>query len=135
MPFVVDASVAANWLLPDEEPEALAAWRRIASDPALVPQQWWFEVRNVLLTAERRQRISEQSTPHILHQLSRLRITLMPLPNDHAVLLIARRWRLTYYDAAYLELAQREAIALATLDHDLAVAAKEEGVPLVIATD
>ena len=131
MPFVIDASVAANWLLPDEEPEALDAWQRIANDPALVPLHWWFEVRNILLTAERRQRIAERSTANILDRLSRLRIMAAAQPEDHAVLAIARRRRLTFYDAAYLELAQRERIPIATLDLDLAAASRVEGVPLI----
>jgi predicted nucleic acid-binding protein len=50
-------------------------------------------------------------------------------------LTIARRWRLTFYDAAYLELAQREVVPLATLDRDLAKAAEAEGVSLAIATE
>jgi predicted nucleic acid-binding protein len=61
MAFVVDASVAANWFLPDEEPEALEAWRMLRTNPALVPQHWWFEVRNSLLVAERRDRIRRGS--------------------------------------------------------------------------
>jgi predicted nucleic acid-binding protein len=135
MPFVVDASVTANWLLPDEQPEAMEAWRRIASDPALVPLHWWFEVRNILATAERHGRISRQSTDYVLDRASRLRVTLMPLPNDRAVLDLARQRRLTFYDAAYLELAQREGVALATLDRALTRAAQAEGIPLVLATE
>jgi predicted nucleic acid-binding protein len=134
MPFVVDASVAANWLLPGEEPEALEAWRRITDDPALVPQHWWFEVRNVLLTAERRQRISPNSTTAILDRLARIRITFVAQPNDGSVFVLARRHHLTFYDGAYLELAMREQIALATLDLALAAAAEREGVALVLAT-
>jgi predicted nucleic acid-binding protein len=56
---------------------------------------------------------------------------LVALPADDAVFAIARRHRLTFYDAAYLELAKRERIALATLDDALAVAAAAEGVELI----
>lgn len=134
MPFVVDASVAANWFLPDEEPEALEAWRTVESDPALVPQHWWFEVRNTLLVAERRERISQKNTAYILSRLSRLRIVVTDRPDDQIVLAIARLHRLTFYDAAYLELAMRETIPLATLDNALAKAAKVEDVPLLMDT-
>jgi predicted nucleic acid-binding protein len=133
MPFVVDASVAANWFLPDEEPEALEAWRIIRSDPALVPPHWWFEVRNSLLMAERRERISLRITALILDRLARLRIVIVERPDDQIVFSLARRHRLTFYDAAYLELAVRENIALATLDSHLAKAAAVEGVRLLTA--
>ena len=53
------------------------------------------------------------------------------MPSEHGVLTLARRHRLTFYDAAYLELAVREALPLATLDQALATAARAEGVPLV----
>lgn len=132
MAFVVDASVAANWFLPDEEPEAIQAWDRLTDDPGLVPLHWWFEVHNLLLMAERRQRISPHLTLHILDRLARLRITLMPLPEVQSVLAIAQRSRLTFYDAAYLELALRENVPIATLDRVLASAAILQGVPLIL---
>lgn len=131
MPFVIDASVAANWLLPDEEDEAEEAWRRIESDPALVPRHWWFEIRNVLLIAERRQRIAEYMTLSLVDRLSRLRITTMPQPNEYAVFAIARRRHLTFYDAAYLELAQQQDVPIATLDRSLAAAAGVENVAVL----
>jgi predicted nucleic acid-binding protein len=56
----------------------------------------------------------------------------MERPDDQTVFSLARRHRLTFYDAAYLELAAHESIALATLDADLAAAAAAEGVPLLI---
>jgi len=131
VPFVLDASVTANWFLPDEEPHALDAWQLIRADPGLVPAHWWFEVRNILLMAERRARISERETLYILDRLSRLRIVHTLRPEERAVLLVARRHRLTFYDAAYLELAQRESVALATLDGNLVRAARAEGIALV----
>ena len=56
---------------------------------------------------------------------------MAPIPNEYAVLDLAQRHRLSFYDAAYLELAQREGISLATLDQALARAATAEGVPLI----
>ena len=131
MPFVVDASVASNWFFPDEQQASVAAWRRIADDDGWVPLHWWFEIRNAMLMAERRARITEQFVTHALARLSLLRIVFAPQPNEADVLSFARRHRLTFYDAAYLELAKREDLPLATLDKTLAVAARSEKVSLI----
>jgi len=132
MPFVLDASTAISWNFPDEEhSDARAAWERLRQDNALVPAHWWFEVRNILLVVERRKRTSESQTFHFLARLSRLAIDETARPDDSGIFELARRHRLTFYDAAYLELARREDVALATLDGDLATAARAEGVALV----
>ena len=63
MPFVVDASVVGSWVLPDENhPEALAALERLKDDEAFAPSLLWFELRNLLLSNERRQRITPAQT-------------------------------------------------------------------------
>lgn len=103
----------------------------IHEDDALVPTHWWFEVRNTMLIGERRERSTEQNTRFALDRLSRMTIRHMPVPFDTDVLALARKHRLTFYDAVYLELAQREGLALATLDNELASAARHEGVTLV----
>jgi predicted nucleic acid-binding protein len=132
LPFVLDASVTACWCFYDEhDPRAAAAFDMLDSDHALAPLHWWFEVRNVLLLGERRQRISASHAIGFLDRLQRSPIELAALPDQVGVLALARRHRLSFYDAAYLELAQRRRIALATLDHRLAVAAQTEGVALV----
>ena len=132
MTFVLDASVAGCWAFDDEEnPAASAALERIASEPALVPGVWWFEVRNLLIVNERRGRITEAETAVFLGHLERLPIATDSDVDGVRVLELARRARLSVYDAAYLELAQRLAAPLATLDAPLARAAKEEGVRLV----
>ena len=134
MPFVLDASIAACWCFHDEhDSRADAAYDLLYDDRALVPLQWWFEVRNVVLFGERRQRISEDYAASFLDHLERCSIELAALPDHTNVLVLARRHRLTFYDAAYLELAQRERIALATLDNELAMAARAEGVALIAA--
>jgi predicted nucleic acid-binding protein len=85
-----------------------------------------------LVLGERRHRGSEQQTAEFLDRLAALPIELAAeMPDDARVLGMARRHRLTFYDAAYLELAQRQRIALATLDDELAAAAQAEGVVLV----
>jgi predicted nucleic acid-binding protein len=132
MAFVLDASVTLSWALEDtEQPVALQAQMRIVGEPAYVPAIWWFEVRNVLLVNERRQRVTQQDTSMFLRSLSRMQILVDREPVDQNVLMLARTHRLTIYDAAYLELALREALPLATLDRALATAARASGVALV----
>jgi predicted nucleic acid-binding protein len=132
MPFVLDASVAACWYFQDEhDRRADVALEKFDGDHALTPLHWWFEIRNVLVLGERRRRASERYTAEFLGRLQQLPIELAALPNDADVLALARRHRLTFYDAAYLELARRERIALATLDDKLAAAARAEGVALI----
>jgi predicted nucleic acid-binding protein len=139
MPFVLDASVAMNWAFPDEkDAAALAALRRLRTEPAHVPSVWWFEVRNVLLINERRQRITERrqriteaDTMAFLRFLSGLDIEIDHSPDDLGIGTLCRRHRLSVYDTSYLELAVREDIPLVTLDKRLAAAAKSEGVSLI----
>ncbi len=132
MPFVLDASIAACWAFQDEDDSiADLALERIRTDEALVPSLWWFEVRNILIVNERRGRLVEADTATFLRGLSRLGIVIDRATEESAVLTLARRYRLTVYDASYLELAQREAISLATLDKDLKAAAKAAGAALL----
>jgi len=132
MAFVLDASVTACWAFQDEDhPDASLAFLRIRTEEAVVPSLWWFEVRNILIVNERRRRIAESDTAAFLLSLSRLRIRVDRVPDEGAVLRLARAHRLSVYDAAYLELAQREGLTLATLDADLRTAAAGEGVALV----
>ncbi len=132
MPFVLDASVTLCWAFADEEhPVAMAALDRIQQSQAQVPSLWWFEVRNSLLMNERRGRLTEAETASFLRNLRQLSINVDRVPTDTGLLTLARQHRLTVYDAAYLELAQREGLTLATLDTALRQAAKAAGVPLL----
>lgn len=129
MPFVVDASVAAAWALKDERaPLASACLDRSAEDFLTVPALFWFEVRNVLIINERRGRLTVAESADFLSLLSRLPIRVDQEPYSDAVLDLARRHRLTVYDAAYLELARRLGLTLATLDLRLIGAAASEAV-------
>ena len=131
MAFVLDASIAACWAFQDEDhPDARLAFHQMRSEEAVVPCLWWFEVRNILVVNERRRRIAEPDTAAFLLNLSKLRIRIDRAPDESAVLRLARTHRLSVYDAAYLELAQREGLPLATLDADLKKAAAGEGVAL-----
>ncbi len=132
MPFVVDASVAACWAFRDEDhPVADAALERLRTDEAAAPALWWFEVRNILVVSERRKRVAEADSAAFLRDLARLPVALDRAPQEGEVLRLARTHRLSLYDAAYLELAQRTGIALATLDADLIRAARAESVALI----
>lgn len=132
MPFVVDASVSASWLLPDEAGSvASAAYQRLLYDGALVPSIWWFEMRNIFISNERRGRITLEQTTQALQLLARLPIRMDPLPVDDELLSLARLHRLTVYDAAYLALAVRENCPLATLDQALVRAAAGSSIPLI----
>lgn len=129
MVFVPDASVVAAWVLPDEE-AALAerALDRLAEETAKVPGVFWHELRNLLLSAERRGRIDERHADTSMVRLRRLRIQRVDEANDRVVLALARAHRLTAYDASYLALAIHEDCALASLDRRLNDAAAAEGV-------
>jgi predicted nucleic acid-binding protein len=132
MPLVIDASVVAAWHFPDERSAVGdSVLTRLESDRARMPALWWFEVRNVLLIGERRGRTAREHTEPFFDFLRGLPIEIVPFPDELAVLGLARRHQLSFYDATYLELAQRQHIALATLDRALARAAVAEGVPLI----
>ncbi len=131
MTFVIDASIAASWCFPDERPSAgNRALSRMERESASAPAHWWFEVRNVVLIGERRQRITSDHAEQFLALLSRLPIEIDRSPDEKRILAIARRHGLTFYDAAYLELAQRIG-PLATLDDEVVSAARREGIDLV----
>ena len=134
MLLVLDVSVVASWHFPDEfnaESNAILEMLRGRKHNAHVPGIWWFEIHNVLLRGERRGRSSVQQTAQFQDLLDELPIIIRPYATPNVILGLARLHHLTFYDAAYLELAQRENIPLATLDQALARAATAEGVPLI----
>lgn len=133
MTIVVDASVIAAWVLPDESSEeADAVLQRVAAEGALAPELLWHELRNILLTAARRGRIP---LPDIVPSLLRLRRLPIETVNvggfaDARLIDLAERYRLTAYDAAYLLLALERGVALATADRALVSAAEAAEVGL-----
>jgi len=131
MPFVIDASVVVAWALGEDDDRAREARERLRRDGALVPSLWWFEVRNALVQNERRGRLTEPGTARFLHELSLLAVSPDRAPDEITLLTLTRRHGLTVYDAAYLEVAVRQGLPLATLDAALARAAQAEQVPLV----
>ena len=132
MAFVVDASVAAGWLLPDEPSDiADILALRMQQDDALAPDLFWHEALSLLLNALRRGRIPETAV-----YISLDRLVTIPLRNAGAsdavtAARLAIKHGLSAYDAAYLELALREHAPLATLDKRLAAAAAAERVAVL----
>ena len=132
MSLVLDSSVVGCWCFPDEaSPIANLAFNELGANEAIVPVLWWFEVRNVLVVNERRGRIDPTGSAAFLADLDRLPIHFDRQSDSETVIALAREHRLTVYDAAYLELALRADTALATLDQQLARAARAAGVPLL----
>lgn len=132
--LVVDASIALTWCFEDEvtaRTEAIGA--RVDAEGAIVPDLWRLEVANALLLSERRGRLDRAAVEQRLELLAALPISIDSDTGIRAwtdTVLLARAERLTLYDAAYLELAIRRDIELATLDRDLAQAARRMGVPV-----
>jgi predicted nucleic acid-binding protein len=133
--FVLDASVTAAWCFADEASEHTAALlASMGRNTAVVPGLWHFETASLLLRAERRGRISRVVCTVFIETLMQLPIETDTESESRAhgpVLALARTHELTPYDAAYLDLAIRRALPLATRDQDLVRAARECGVDLV----
>jgi predicted nucleic acid-binding protein len=134
--LVPDASATLSWCFEDEAKpwtDALLAKLR-AGDEATVPAHWPVEVANALLMAIRRRRISGEKANRFFEDLRALPIRIDLESSETAfvrVFKLAEQYNLTVYDAAYLELAIRESVPLATLDNELREAARAAGVALV----
>ena len=135
MSLVLDGSMALAWCFEDESsPFIDSVMRQVARAGALVPTLWRLEVANALQTAIRRRRISPEQRDGYLQALADMSILSDPETDRYAwssTLRIAERHALTIYDSAYLELAQRCNLPLASLDRDLCRAAQTIGVPLL----
>jgi predicted nucleic acid-binding protein len=133
--FVLDCSVALSWCFPDEKSkEGDAVLRALNDGTAVVPSLWFLEISNALLAGERRGRLSAEVCDQALKLLSRLPIEAddrsgFALSTD--MLALARKHRLSAYDSAYLELAQRLSLPLATFDAELRKAADKTGVAVM----
>jgi len=136
MSFVVDASVTLGWCFEDEVSEyAERVFERLNEDNrGLVPSIWPLEVASGLLVAERRGRITSAKVARTAELTSQLPVSIRDVGPELAfgpVLDLARGQKLSAYDAAYLELAMREGLPLATQNEALRAAAQRVGVPLV----
>lgn len=131
--FVLDCSVVLAWYFADEKDryaDAVAA--ALPGAAALVPSLFHLELGNILVVGERRKRSTEAQATAFLARLAGFPIVVDGQTATRAwsdILALARAYGLSTYDAAYLELAMREALPLATLDNQLATAAKTIGVP------
>ena len=135
MSLVIDSSITLAWVYSDETtPAVTQVLETVSTSGAWVPVLWRLEVANVLQMGVRRSRHDAAFRDATLADLS-----LLPVSTDGetekqawgATLRLAERHQLTVYDAAYLELAQRRGLPLATLDEELRAAAERERLPLL----
>ena len=133
--LVLDASVALTWCFKNEATAAAdRVLGRLAAEAASVPAIWHLEIANVLALSERRGRITPADTAEFIALLETLEIVIDDETPSRAfgrVLDLARKERLMTYDAAYLELAMRLGVPLASKDADLCDAAERLGVSVL----
>jgi predicted nucleic acid-binding protein len=133
MELVLDCSLALAWTIPDEGSKAAERlFSRIDKGSKLwIPALWWYELSNALTIAQRRGRLNDSDALRLIELYRKLPLFTDTLLGADAVFrfrVLAQRYNLSAYDAAYLELAQRRGVDLATLDKDLAKAARKTGV-------
>jgi predicted nucleic acid-binding protein len=123
------------WLFHDEAtPKTATVLNRLATETAVVPGWWFIEIANVLAIAERRGRIMPAQSDAFIADLEKLGIEKDDEAPGRAfthLLVLCRKYRLTSYDAVYLDLAIRRQLPLATLDDDLREAAVKLGLRLL----
>ena len=131
-PIVIDNSIVLCWCLTDEsDPMADKAMRRVVDDGAVVPGIWWYEVRNALAVNERRGRLDAADTVAILTDLGQMSISVDQEHDDVMILSLARQHALSVYDAAYIEVALRRGLPMASLDRRLGQAAAARHITLL----
>ena len=135
MSLVLDSSATLAWTYPDEiTPAVEEVFERVADSHAVVPALWRLEVANALQMGVRRKRLAAAERDATLVDLATLDIRTDPETDAYAwssTIRLAERFGLTVYDACYLELAQRHALPLASLDQELREAANACGVALL----
>ena len=138
MSFVLDNSVAMLWLVPETNSVGVDYARKVLEalkgSQALVLSLWALEAANVIAKVEAKGVVTEAESQRFIALLARLPIVTDQATATHALgdtLYLARRYKLSAYDAAYLELALRAGLPLATLDAELAKAATAAGAKLV----
>ena len=131
--LVVDASVSAAWLLPDEAtPYTEAVLQATAEREVWVPALWLLEMGNLLINAQRRKRIDAVKRRELVMAASALRLRVDREPVSMADMdALAASHGLSVYDAAYLELAMRRGLPMATLDAATRKAMEASSVALV----
>ena len=133
--FVLDCSITMTWCFGDEaNAAAYAVLDRLGSETAIVPPHWYLEVGNVLIMAEKRKRITTAATTEFLSLLGALDIEIDSATADSTfphILPLCRKYSLASYDAAYLELAIRRQLPIASLDSELRAGAKRAGISVL----
>jgi predicted nucleic acid-binding protein len=133
--LVLDSSATLAWIFGDETTLAIErVFDAVAERSAVVPSLWRLEVANCLTVARRRGRIDEEFRRAALADLSLLDIVVDVHTDAYAwgeTLALAERFGLTLYDAAYVELASRRALPLATLDAEMRAAGRGLGLRLL----
>jgi predicted nucleic acid-binding protein len=133
--FVIDNSVVMSWCFQDETNKyADVVLGFLEEGAAYVPAIWPLEVSNVLLVAERRKRLSQADSSHFISLLFELPIIVeqeSPERMLSEILALAREYKLSSYDASYLDLAMRKGLPLATTDMNIIAAAKRSSVPII----
>ena len=132
--LVLDASTAIGWMVDTPTPRiAVRALHLLqAGTIGVVPDLWYYEVCNALITAERRGRASVQVVSSHVSDIERLAAFLEVSPTTPSALVAAARQSgLSAYDAAYFELALRRNLPLATLDEKVRAAAQRAGIELL----
>jgi predicted nucleic acid-binding protein len=134
--LVIDASSVLAWCFDDEGgPEADALIDRVVAEGAVVPGLWPLEIANGLVSGERRGRIKRAESATFVAMIEELPIDADPATGVralHETISLARDHRLSAYDAAYLELAMRLGLPLATGDRSLSAAAQRVGVAVIV---
>ncbi len=130
MNYVIDASIALGFVLPDDDDaRSEGLLQTLALDVLCVPCIWQAEVLNGLLSAQRRKRIDGAGVDRVIGYFAMLDIRIdTDLPDMPAIRRLADAHRLTAYDATYLELAIRQHLPIATNEAALAKAARSHGV-------
>lgn len=133
MKWVIDCSASAALFLPDESSHSVREFfdRLKKADKLLIPSLWWYELANVLIVSERRKRLNYRDVTKITSLFERLN-----LETDNStgffylerLYELAQRYKISSYDASYLELAIRDQANLCSLDIKLTQAAKNSGV-------
>jgi predicted nucleic acid-binding protein len=132
MSYVLDASIAASWFLPDEQSDSAEGLiGALGISPGLVPSLFWFEVRNLFVMAERRGRLHPGTALAATLKLRSLPLNDGGTGNDVSIIDIALRYGLSGYDASYVTLARSSNLPLATADRKMAAAARSEGISIV----
>lgn len=130
--LVVDASITAAWCFPNEHTQYSNGVLRAVGTTfnPIAPSLWAYEVRNLILTGIKRERITRQVAQGLLGFLKDLNVRLIDPVSYDSVFDVAERYKLTVYDAAYLDLAARQGAPLVSLDKALCKAALTAGIIL-----